>query len=169
MSSSRARRRAQAAVGAFAVLAISVLAGCSTQDDIASRQATVASRGAEVMPFDLEATTHTFTKIDVGGRQVVTANDPSDRTQVDLIRQHLQTERTNFANGDFSDPARIHGMDMPGVSELSAGHTRVTVTYTERPDGAELTYATDDATLIDAIHSWFDRQVMDHGDHARSG
>ena len=162
MRSTSTRRRGTT-VAALALAAIGLLAGCSTQDDTASRQATVASRGAEVMPFDLDATTHTFTKTDTGGQQLVIADDPSDQTQIDLIRQHLQLERTNFANGDYSDPARIHGMDMPGVSELSAGYTRVTVTYTERPDGAELTYATDDPTLIDAIHSWFDRQLMDHG------
>jgi hypothetical protein len=169
MRSTSSRRRATTAAAALAAVAISILAGCSTQDDTASRQATVASRGAEVMPFDLDATTHTFTQTGTGGRQLVTADDPSDQNQIDLIRQHLQTERTNFANGDFSDPARIHGMDMPGVAELSAGYTRITVTYTERSDGAELTYATDDPALIDAIHAWFDRQVMDHGDHATTG
>jgi hypothetical protein len=165
--STSTRRRGTPLV-ALAVAAICVLAGCSTQDDAASREATVASRGAEVMPFDLDATTHTFAKTDTGGRQLVTADDPSEQTQIDLIRQHLQLERTNFAKGDFSDPARIHGMDMPGVSELSAGYTRITVTYTERPDGAELTYATDDPALVDAIHAWFDRQLIDHGPHASS-
>jgi hypothetical protein len=169
MPSTSTRYRATAAALVIAAVASSVLAGCSTQDDTASRQATVASRGAEVMPFDLDATTHTFTKTDTGGQQLVTADDPSDQTQIDLIRRHLQLERTNFAKGDFSDPARIHGMDMPGVSELSAGYTRITVTYTEDPDGAELTYATDDPALIDAIHAWFDRQLMDHGAHATSG
>ena len=121
------------------------------------------------MPFDLDATTHTFTKTDTGGRQLVAADDPTDQNQIDLIRQHLRTERTNFAAGDFSDPARIHGMDMPGVAELSGGYQRITVTYTQRSDGAKLTYATDDPAMVDAIHSWFDGQVMDHGDHATTG
>lgn len=162
-------RRAATVLAAVASVVVGGLAGCSSQDDTTNRQATVASRGAEVMPFDLDATTHTFTKTDLGGQQLVTANDPNDQTEIDLIRQHLQTERTSFANGDFSDPARIHGMDMPGVAELSAGHTRITVTYAERSDGAELTYATDDPALIDAIHAWFDRQLMDHDDHATAG
>jgi hypothetical protein len=148
------------------IIAALLFAGCSGQDENTSRQATVASRGAEVMPFDLNKTTHTFTKTDSGGVQLVTADDPTDQTQIDLIRQHLQTERANFATGDFSDPARIHGMDMPGVSELGAGYTRISVTYAELPTGAELSYATDDGQLIDAIHAWFDRQVMDHGTDA---
>ena len=54
-------------------------------------------------------------------------------------------------------------------TERHAGHAHITVTYTERPDGAVLTYPTEDAQLVGAIHSWFDRQVMDHGDNATSG
>lgn len=121
------------------------------------------------MPFDLDATTHRFTKTPDGGRQTVTADDPADQAQIDLIREHLRAERDNFSRGDFDDPARIHGMDMPGVAELSAGYARITVGYADIPTGAELTYATSEPDLVDAIHAWFDRQVMDHGDDAESG
>jgi hypothetical protein len=60
-------------------------------------------------------------------------------------------------------------MDMPGVAELSAGYQRIEVRYSEVPSGAELTYATGESDLVDAIHAWFDRQVMDHGDDAAAG
>jgi len=73
------------------------------------------------------------------------------------------------SRGDFDDPARIHGKDMPGVDELSQGYTDITVTYREDPAGAELVYETSDPALVDAIHAWFDRQVMDHGDDAVAG
>lgn len=163
----RETRRTTARTAAALAAAVLVLAvGCTRPDDGAARQATVSSRGAEVMPFDLARTTHRFTKTDAGGVQQVTADDPADQKQIDLIRQHLQTERSNFAAGNFTDPARIHGMDMPGVSELSAGYARIAVTYAERPAGAELAYATNDPALVEAIHRWFDRQEMDHGDHA---
>jgi hypothetical protein len=154
-----------------ALLAICTLAvlGCAHQSGPSDRQAQVAERAAQVMPFDLGATTHTFTKNANGGVQAVTADDPGDATQVGLIRQHLRDERTRFSTGDFSDPARIHGMDMPGVSALASGYRSITVTYNDLPDGAELLYSTNDPTLIDALHSWFDRQVMDHGDHAEAG
>lgn len=81
----------------------------------------------------------------------------------------LSDERDNFSRGDFDDPAQIHGHDMPGVAELIAGYSDVAVTYAEAPDGAQLTYTTDDPQLVDAIHAWFDRQVMDHGDDAETG
>jgi hypothetical protein len=148
---------------------LAVLATASCTNEGTNPQADVAARGAQVMPFDLDATTHIFTKTDNGGTQRVVADNPGDATQVQLIREHLRTERENFARGDFDDPARIHGMDMPGVDELAAGYTRVSVTYTERPDGAELSYTTDDPQLVDAVHEWFDRQVADHGNHAQAG
>ena len=145
--------------------------GCGSGDDdaLAARQAEVAERGAEVMPFDLDATTHTFTKTDSGGLQVVVADDPADADQIALIREHLAEERDNFARGDFDDPAAIHGHDMDGVAELQAGYVDVTVEYADRADGAQLTYTSDEPGLVDAIHAWFDRQAMDHGAHAEAG
>jgi hypothetical protein len=153
---------------AGAVAGALVLAACGG-DDLADRQAEVAERGKEVMPFDLDATTHTFTDTDDGGVQVVTADDPTDERQVELIRGHLREERERFARGDFDDPAAIHGEDMPGVAELAAGYDRITVTYAEHPAGAELRYTTDEPALVEAVHAWFERQVMDHGEHAHAG
>jgi hypothetical protein len=160
-----ARPRARLTAVLLAAALVVPACGGSNSD----RQAAVAERGAEVMPFDLDATTHRFTKTPEGGVQTVTADDPADQTQISLIRQHLRTERDNFSRGDFDDPARIHGMDMPGVAELGAGYERITVSYSEIPAGAELTYATSAPGLVDAIHAWFDRQVMDHGDDAEPG
>jgi hypothetical protein len=121
------------------------------------------------MPFELDATTHTFTKTSDGGTQSVTADDPHDEGQIRLIREHLRTERENFARGDFDDPAAIHGHDMEGVAELRAGYGDIAVAYIALPDGAELTYTTADPELVEAIHAWFDRQVADHGADARAG
>jgi hypothetical protein len=154
---------------AAGLLLAATAVGCSDPDPVAERQAQVADRGAEVMPFDLDATTHIFTNTDDGGIQVVTADDPADQYQIDAIREHLTEERERFARGDFDDPATIHGHDMPGVADLTTGYTDVVVTYVETPGGAQLTYATDVPRLVDAIHAWFDRQLMDHGDDAEAG
>lgn len=128
-----------------------------------SAQAPMANRAAQVMPFDLARTTHTFTKTDVGGVEKVVVSDSTDTRDVALIRSHLAEEATLFRSGNYSDPAKIHGMDMPGLKELEAGAARVTVTYADLPDGAQITYSSDEPALIAALHSWFDRQVADHG------
>jgi hypothetical protein len=152
-----------------AAVVVTTAAGCGGDDTLAQRQEEVAERGAQVMPFDLDATTHTFTKTGDGGLQVVVADDPADAEQIALIRNHLAEERDNFARGDFDDPAAIHGHDMEGVAELRAGYADITVEYAETPDGAQLVYTSAEPELVDAIHAWFDRQVMDHGAHAQEG
>jgi hypothetical protein len=143
--------------------------GQSTAQAPADRQAEIAAKGRQVMPFDLERTMHRFTKTGTGGEQTVTANDPADARQVALIREHLSEEVTRFGNGDFGDPASIHGGEMPGLRELAAGHDRIDVRYTEAAAGAQITYTAADASLIEALHAWFDAQVSDHGRHAEHG
>ncbi|MGW0708339.1 aspartate carbamoyltransferase [Streptomyces sp. NPDC002643] len=133
------------------------------------RQKTIAERGRTVMPFDLEQTTHHFTPTETGGVQDVVADQPDDAEQVGLIRAHLRQEAEAFGRGDFGDPAQIHGESMPGLAELQDGYDRVEVRYRERPDGATLTYATEESVLVDALHDWFEAQLSDHGDHAEAG
>lgn len=132
----------------------------------ATRQAQVAAAGVNVMPFDLEATTHVFEKLEKGGLQQVTANDPKDSEQIALIRKHLAEEAERFQQGDFHDPEQIHGAAMPGLHELMTDAAKMTIVYSELPNGAQILYTTDEPTLVAALHAWFDAQVADHGDHA---
>ncbi len=131
-----------------------------------ARQEQVADRGAEVMTFDLEATTHVFEKTDTGGVQKVVADDPDDAENVTAIRKHLKEEADVFSRGEFSDPASIHGEDMPGLAELEAGVESVEVRYEDLPDGAQIVLESDDPELVAAVHDWFDAQLSDHGDDA---
>jgi hypothetical protein len=130
------------------------------------RQAEVAARGAEVMPFDLSKTQHVFAKDSSGGVQSVTAKDPADTLDIRLVREHLQKEAELFGRGEFGDPAAIHGDSMPGLAELRAAAGKVAVEYTELPAGAQIRFTTTDAGLRSALHRWFDAQVSDHGEHA---
>lgn len=167
----RATRRARTVpLLASSIVAAVMLAGCGGDADaLAQRQADVAERGAEVMPFDLEATTHRFESTDTGLIQTVTADDPADSEQVGLIREHLEEEAARFAQGDLDDPAAIHGEDMPGLAELRAGAAEIDIQLEHLDDGALLTYTTSDPTLIEALHRWGQAQVSDHGDHAEHG
>lgn len=136
----------------------------------AQRQAEVSERGKDVMPFDLSATVHIFTKNAEGGTQQVVARRQEDSVQVQLTRQHLQEIRSQFLQGDFSGPSHIHGTQMPGLAELqSAKPGQIAITYQDIPGGAQLSFATRDALLVAAIHEWFDAQVSDHGKDAMMG
>ncbi|GIH95151.1 hypothetical protein ACFFMN_35875 [Planobispora siamensis] len=165
--SGRNRVAVAAALAALAVVAVGLTALSATAGD--ARQREVADRGRTVMPFDLDRTTHRFTKTDGGGVQTVVSDDPSDAGQIRLIREHLTEEAARFGRGDFGDPASIHGPSMPGLRELSTGYRDIEVAYAELPDGARLTYTVSDPALVAALHSWFDAQVGDHGEHAEHG
>lgn len=129
----------------------------------AGHQRMIHQMGAQVMPFDLSKTRHIFEMTETGGIQRVIVRDPKDADQIPLIRQHLQHEAMRFANGNFADPMALHGMDMPGISALSAGASKIQIRYAEVPSGAELTFETSDIHLITAIHQWFGAQLSDHG------
>jgi hypothetical protein len=155
---------------------IAVGAGCTDTGDgqarpavSADRQAQVAERGAAVMPFDLERTTHRFAKTGTGGVQTVVSDNPTDATQIGLIQEHLGGEAARFRGGDFADPARIHGTDMPGLAALRDSAGKVAVDYADTADGARITYTTSEPALVAALHAWFDVQVSDHGTHATHG
>jgi hypothetical protein len=131
-----------------------------------TRQGEVAARGAKVMPFDLEQTTHGFQKLDDGGLQKVVAKDPSNKKQIALIQSHLKEESEKFRKGDFADPAKIHGEDMPGLAQLKAGAAKIDIRYSALADGAQIRYQAKDPKLVAALHQWFSAQLSDHGDHA---
>lgn len=130
------------------------------------RQQIVAERGSQVMPFDLDATTHRFEPTSDGGVQTVSADDPADGEQIDLIREHLREEAAAFARGEFGDPAQIHGEDMPGLVTLQTNADRIDIEYTDTDTGAQLRYTSDDDDVIAALHDWFAAQTSDHGSHA---
>lgn len=110
------------------------------------RQAEVALVGSQVMPFDLEATTHEFKPLPNGGLQTVTADSPNDSQQIELIQSHLEEESAKFQTGDFFTPAKIHGKDMPGLASLQSGFSNVDVQYARWPTADK--FATSPTTLI---------------------
>jgi hypothetical protein len=131
-----------------------------------TRQEEVAKRGSKVMPFDLEQTTHVFQKLDDGGLQKVVVKDPANKKQIALIQSHLKEESEKFRKGDFSDPAKIHGEDMPGLAELKTAAGKIDIRYSTLPDGAQIRYSTKDPKIVTALHQWFTAQLSDHGHHA---
>ena len=152
------------------ILSLAVALPLAVHAADATRQAEVAQRGAEVMPFSLAATTHIFTKTAQGGVQRVVAKDPADTAQVKMVRSHLREIDAQFRQGDFSAPAHIHGMDMPGLTELRAAPIgSIAISYKDVKGGAELAYRTAKPELVAALHRWFDAQLSDHGADAMAG
>ena len=153
----------------YLIFLIVLLVSCTqSPDSQTTRQAEVAERGREVMPFDLERTTHIFKPLPTGGLQQVISDD-DDHEQIALIRTHLLKEVERFQAGDFHDPAMIHGNEMPGLHTLMTRADEITMTYQELPDGGEILYTSKDEAIIEALHLWFEAQLSDHGHHATDG
>ena len=159
-------RSAVIVVAVAALVGAAALTVWSADSNTRARQQEVAARGVIVMPFDLERTTHIFQPRSDGGVQTVIADDPTERDQIRLIREHLQAEAAAFARGDFGDPAEIHGDEMPGLQELKANYDAIAVKFEPIAEGARITYQSDDPAVTEALHDWFEAQVSDHGPHA---
>ena len=154
-------------IGAMAAVSVVVAAGCGSTTSMTKRQAEVHTRGQQVMPFDLSRTTHVFAKTATGGVESVLIKSDADRDQLSPIRVHLRKEQRLFTRGDFRDPMATHGMHMPGLDTLRRRASEITITYRSLPRGAQLRYTTSDQTVREALHTWFDAQLMDHGADAR--
>lgn len=149
-------------------LAVTLLAVSATLP-AQTPQGHVHSHSGDVMPFDIARTVHVFRMTEYGGiERVVTRESPPDAQQVGLIRQHLVHEAGRFQRGDFDDPARLHGADMPGLQEMRAAAPRIRVRYRALPDGAEIEFRAKDLHAITAIHRWFGAQLSEHGSDARA-
>jgi hypothetical protein len=131
-------------------------------------QAHVHDMAHMVMPFDMTKTVHIFRMTESGGVQTVLAKDPAAADQIALIQQHLQHEAEMFQQGNYSDPAMLHGADMPGLKEVQAGAARIKLSYSALPAGAAITFETTDLHLLTALHRWFGAQLSEHGADAKS-
>ena len=155
---------------ATAILGLTLAQAALAEPASPERLNEVTQRGVHVMPFDLKQTNHLFIKTETGGVQQVIVRDPDNSEQIELIREHLTKISGQFSHGDFSDPEKIHGEDMPGLAALhTAKPGQLQVQYKELRDGGEITYSADDKTLVTAIHQWFDAQLADHGPDAMPG
>ena len=143
-------------------VAFFLVLGCSAAQ-AQTTQEHVHHMGQSVMPFDLAKTTHIFRMTESGGIQRVVAKDALARDQVAMIQQHLKHEAEAFQRGDYSDPASLHGPEMPGLKDLQAGAKQILVSYSALPNGAEITFRTTNLHLLTAIHRWFGAQLSEHG------
>ena len=81
--------------------------------ELEERRAAIAAAGRQVMPFDLDATTHVFEKAPFGGFLQVVA-DSDDPRQTELVREHLGANAQRFARGNFRGPGCFTETTWPG-------------------------------------------------------
>ena len=156
----------KAAILSFVIATIMLFAHSGIRAE--SKQERVHHMSHHVMPFDMSKTIHVFRMTESGGVQKVLARDPGDTDQILLIKKHLSHEAEKFGHGDYSDPTQLHGADMPGLVELRENPSKVKVSYSELPAGAQLRFETKDLSMLTAIHRWFGAQLSEHGADAKA-
>lgn len=133
-----------------------------------TRQEHVRTMSHSVMPFEMAKTIHIFKMTESGGIERIVVRDTQYTDQVTLIRHHLEHEAKMFQSGDYADPEKLHGADMPGLSELVASASKIKISYSELTNGAQITFKTNSLQLLTAIHRWFGAQLSEHCADARA-
>lgn len=93
----------------------------------------LSQRGAQVMGFSQEKTTHHFELNEDGGIIEARANDIKDAETLDQIRGHFQHIVKLFAAGDFNAPMLVHAQNVPGTATMSRLKDGIHYSLTEIP------------------------------------
>lgn len=119
-------------------------------------------RGAQVMGFDQDKTSHHFFLHDDGGAIDVSVKDAADRTNLDAIRAHLPHIVVMFGEGNFEAPMTVHGTTVPGTPEMKKVKDTITWKYEETARGGRVNIATTNADALKAVHTFLRYQITDH-------
>src|SRR5260370_21138450 len=92
-------------------------------------------KGDRAMGFDHMKTAHHFRLLADGGAIEVSANDETDVTSRDQIRQHLSQIAKMFAAGDFEKPLAVHGQVPPGAEAMARFKDSIAYTFEQTDRG----------------------------------
>jgi hypothetical protein len=146
-------------IGVFAVLSTLSVPVNARQDHHASMD----KRGATVMGFDQQLTTHHFLLFTDGGAVDVSVKDGTDRKNLDAIRSHLPHIAAMFGAGNFEAPMLVHdSKNVPGTKEMAARTDRIQYRYVETTLGGRVDIVTTDRAALDAVHAFLKFQIADH-------
>ena len=120
-------------------------------------------RGAMVMGFDQNRTTHHFLLFTDGGAVDVSVNDPADRRNRDAIRSHLPHIAMMFGEGNFDAPMLVHdSKSVPGTKLMTERKGVIRYQYVETPNGGRVNIVTADPDALAAVHAFLTFQIAEH-------
>jgi hypothetical protein len=153
------RRLTLTALAAIAIAASAEVLRAGGQD----QHAGMDQRGAMVMGFDQQKTTHHFYLYEDGGAIDVSVNDATDTANRDAIRSHLPHMAMMFGQANFEAPMMVHdSKNVPGTAEMARLKDKLTFKYVETPKGGRVDVITKDAAALEAVHQFLKFQIADH-------
>jgi hypothetical protein len=121
------------------------------------------ARGAMVMGFDQDKTTHHFYLYQDGGAIDISVNDATDAKNRDAIRSHLPHIAMMFGQGDFEAPMLVHDTKaVPGTDAMAKAKDKITYKYVETPKGGRVDIVTTDRAALAGLHEFLQFQIRDH-------
>jgi hypothetical protein len=126
------------------------------------KQKALKKRGADVMGFDQDATTHHFKLTPDGGAIEVTAKIGADSAVVAEVRNHLRAIASEFARGNFNQPFQTHGEVPSGVSVMQKSDRAISYRYEDLPLGGAVRIETKDTRAREAVHEFLRYQITEH-------
>ena len=120
------------------------------------------ARGAQVMGFDQDKTTHHFYLYPNGGAIDVSVKDDKDTANRDAIRSHLPHIAMMFGQGDLSAPMLVHDTNVPGTADMAKLKDKIAYAYHETPHGGRVDITTTDPAALAAVHAFLRFQITDH-------
>lgn len=169
--------------GWLGVFLLTTTSACGTGDEGADRGSEAESaaaiafealqvRGEGAMGVDQYIAVHQFDALDDGGR-IELQHGEDDPEAIATIRAHLKEIAASFAAGDFSVPALVHDMPVPGTDVMAARREQIRYEFKELPRGGGVRIFTEDAEAREAIRAFMAFQRMDHRadgmDHSTHG
>ena len=119
-----------------------------------TKQQQVHQMGASVMQFEMAKTLHVFKMTETGGvQQVVVRNEGDKGPGAAHTAAPSARGQQISAGGDYSDPAALHGLDMPGLKELQVGARLMKITYSALTNGGEINFWTNDFRMMVCVAS----------------
>jgi len=162
MPSSPRRRSLTLTLAAVALASLPTLAArqaAPAQDPHAGMN----QRGAMVMGFDQDKTTHHFSLYEDGGAIEVSVKDAADTANRDAIRSHLPHIAMMFGQGNFDAPMMVHdSAHVPGTAVMTTLKDKIGYRYVETPNGGRVDITTTDKAALAAVHEFLTFQIRDH-------
>lgn len=147
---------------ALSCVMVCLASGALLTGQQSSPASSLDERGAHVMGFDQQKTTHHFYLYPDGGAIDVSANDPNDAADIKAARAHLPHIAKMFGEGDFSAPVLVHDTNVPGTADMARLKDRLSYRYEETARGGRVNIVTADPDALAALHRFLRFQIADH-------
>jgi hypothetical protein len=102
-----------------------------------------------------------FEPLPTGGR-IELQREADDSAGTAQIRRHLSEVAAAFGHGDFSAPFLVHDQDVPGTHIMAAHRDAISYTVRPLPRGGEIVIASENPTVVDAVHEFLAFQRREH-------